>query len=91
MKKDKRGRVRFGYEGYRYELTKRGMSIYSRGAYGPNSELSVTWARQNCMIPNLLKTSEGRRKLRQAIVELDCDPAFTTAIHIPAHMKAVNS
>ena len=30
LKVDKRGRVRFSYDGYRYEVTKNGIKVYNR-------------------------------------------------------------
>jgi len=89
MQKDKRGRVRFGYKGYRFELTSNsGINVYDRSYYGPNTERARY--SNSLVLSKLLSTKHGRALMVEALDLVDA-PQFTSAIHIPAHMKAVNS
>ena len=85
MTRDKRGRVRFAYNGYRYELTKSGLNAFERTV---NEETSQTYAQPGELTAELLATEEGRTKLAEAIAALHARE-FTTAIHIPESMRAV--
>jgi len=94
MQKDKRGRVRFGYNGYRFELTNKGLTIYSRfyclfPSYG-STERALYPSEYALVLNFLLRSEEGRDKMADALKAMNYVP-FTKAIHIPAHMKSVNS
>ena len=93
MTKDSRGRVRFGYRGYRYELTSRGMTVYNRYvAYDGNNWRGRETVECYTQYPYrlLFGNVTGRTLLATALEALDTSP-FTTAIHIPEHMRAVTS
>ena len=87
MKRDKRGRVRFTVDSTRYEFTKNGITIYRRDSVG---EMVALEKNQLNLLRNLMSTEEGRAKMSDALIAVD-QTRFTNAVHIPAHMKAVNS
>lgn len=104
MRKDYRGRVRFGYDGHRFELTTSGLKIYERVSRYPTglgfdlreSELVLGGRGYVMALRVLLRTSAGRHKLELALrASRKKAPAkpkqFTTAIHIPPHMRAVRT
>jgi len=98
MRRDSRGRVRFGWNGYRFELTRTGLNIYRREVFrrGPEwltprlseSEWTLTDYAYYAALRELLSTEEGRAKFADALTAVD-QTLFTTAVHIPPHMKAV--
>ena len=89
MKRDSRGRVRFGHKGYRFELNNNGLTIYRRvGTYCYTRESALYPSEYHDGLRGLLSTEEGRAKLADALTAVDVSP-FTSAVHIPPHMKAV--
>ncbi len=86
MRRDKRGRVRFGHKGYRFELIRSGLKVYRR--YGPDERIIYPGSWRGAAIDGLLRTEEGRAKLSDALTAVD-QSLFTTAVHIPPNMRAV--
>jgi len=93
MIKDYRGRVRFTSGGYRYEVTNGGLVIYKRTTSHEYTAFGYLYEEAlHC----LTRTASGRHKLELALrASRKKAPAkpkqFTTAIHIPPHMRAVRT
>ncbi len=102
MIKDSRGRVRFGNDGKRFELTNVGLNIYDRtveqfdfwGHRHKAAEFSLGASSYAWALQKLVSTPKGRHTLELALrASRKKSPAkprqFTNAIHIPPHMRAV--
>lgn len=95
MKMDKRGRVRFTYQGYRFELTATSFNIYRR-YYWLAQEFGIPPAEHGVALRKLLDCPSGRQLLETALLTLRVNeidrmlrPQYTTDIFIPKHMRAV--